>query len=444
MTKNSSSVLSRRGFIKRAALAGAGPLILPSWIFAAKTPPNSQIAVASIGLGIQGRGLMGNCLWRDQARVVAVCDVDTTRRNSAQQMVNDHYAEAKRKGTYKGCDAYNDFRQVVARKDIDAVIIATPDHWHAMTSIAAAKSGKDIYCEKPMSHSVLEGQAMVKAARRHGRVFQVGSMQRSMGEFRAACELVRNGVLGKIQSVEVCVGGPPVPCDLPAEKPEPGLDWNMWVGPSPYRPYNSILSPRGVYTTFFPDWRKYREYGSGQVGDWGAHHFDIVQWALGYDDSGPVEFLPVGDPNAVSGVRFRYANGVEVKHLPGNGITFYGSAGKIYVNRGEFKFWLGDQLLTSDVKESRQMTDDHLPANAVRLYQSGDHMGNWIACMKTRQLPICDVEIGHRTASICELVNATYRYRQRLLWNPARESFINGTGNSKWLGLEYRGSWRLS
>ncbi len=444
MTSNSFPALTRRGFLKRAALAGVAPLILPSAIRAAPTPPGSQITLGFIGLGIQGRGLLNGCLPRDEVRVVAVCDVDATRRASARQMVEDHYAKASSKGTYKGCAALGDFRELVARRDIDAVVIATPDHWHALTSIAAAKAGKDVYCEKPLSHTVREGRAMVKATRRHKRVFQVGSMQRSMAEFRAACELVRNGVIGNIKNAEVCVGGPPIPCDLPAETDEPGLDWNFWLGDAPMRPYNSILSPRGVYTTFFPDWRKYREYGSGQVGDWGAHHFDIVQWALGFDASGPVEFLPVADANAVSGVRFRYSTGVEVIHQPGNGVTFYGSAGKIYVNRGEFKFWLGDKLMTSDVKESGQMLEEHLPANAIRLYQSSNHLTDWFKSMHTRQPPICDVEIGHRTATICHLVNQTYQHQQRLCWNPAKETFVNGTGNPKWLGQEYRKPWHLS
>ncbi len=439
MTANSSSVpFSRRKFIKRAALAGAAPFILPSRIWSAPTSPNSQITVASIGVGIQGRGLLGGCLGRHELRVLAVCDVDSTRRNSAKQMVEDHY------GKGANCAAYNDFRELVARKDIDAVVIATPDHWHAMTSIAALKSGKDVYCEKPLSHTVHEGRAMVKAARQHRRVFQTGSMQRSMTEFRAACELVRNGVIGTISHAEVAIAGPPVWCDLPEERAEPGLDWNFWLGGAPYRPYNSILSPRGVYTTFFPDWRKYREYGSGGVGDWGAHHFDIVQWGLGYDASGPVEFLPAAEPDAQSGVRFRYASGAEVIHVPGNGITFYGSAGKIYVNRGQFKFWLGDKLMTDDVKESSQMLDDHLPPNPIRLYHSTDHMGDWIHCMRTRQKPICDVEIGHRTATICELVNTTYWHRQRLAWDPAREKFLDHAGDAKWLGQDYRKPWHLS
>jgi predicted dehydrogenase len=447
MTTNSASALTRRDFLKRATVAGIAPLLLPAALRAAPTSPGSQVALGFIGVGIQGRGLLGGCLNHHDVRVVAVCDVDTTRRNSAKEMVEKHYGDAMSKGTYKGCATFTDFRELVARADIDGVVIATPDHWHALTSIAALQAGKDVYCEKPLSHTVLEGRAMAKATRQHRRIFQVGSMQRSMSEFRNACELIRNGVIGTIKSVDVCVSGPPVPCDLPAEPEEPGLDWSFWLGGAPLRPYNSTLCPRGIYN-FFPAWRNYREYGSGGVGDWGAHHFDIAQWALGFDDSGPVEFLPAADAKAASGVRFRYANGVEVVHQPGNGITFYGSAGKIYVNRGEFKMWLGDKLLTEGgmpaSRESKQILDAHLPPNAVRLYHSDDHLTDWIKSMHTRQAPICDVEIGHRTATICELVNLTYRYHQKLSWDPAKETFVNGEGDPAWLGQEYRKPWHLA
>jgi predicted dehydrogenase len=438
---NSSSTLSRRDFLKRAAIVGVAPLVLPTVIRAAPASPNGQITLGFIGLGKQGRYLLDNCLHRNEVRVVAVCDVDTTRRNAARQMVEDRYADALGKGAYKGCATFTDFRELVVRKEIDAVVIATPDHWHAFTSIAATQAGKDIYCEKPVSHTIQEGRAMVKATRWHKRIFQVGSMQRSMSEFRAACELVRNGVIGAIKTVDVGVGvlGPPQPCDLPAE---PGLDWDFWLGGAPLHPYNSMLSPHGIYD-FFPHWRKYREYGSGGVGDWGAHHFDIVQWALGFDTSGPVEFIPAADPDAQIGARFRYATGVEVCHQSGNGITFYGSNGKIYVTRKAFKLWIGDQLLTDDVKESGQMLEEHLPANAIRLYNSSNHLADWFASMHTRRPPICDVEIGHRTATICQLVNLTYWHHQRLLWDPAKERFVGGTGNWRWLGQEHRKPWRL-
>ena len=219
---------------------------------------------------------------------------------------------------------YNDFREIIERDDINAVCIATPDHWHTIPVIAALETGKDVYCEKPLTHNIHEAIAIMNAVEAHKRVLQTGSMQRSMKEFRVACELVRNGVIGTIERVECSFGPPGVPCDLPEEEMEPGLDWNMWVGPAPMRPYNSILSPRGIHD-HFPDWRNYREFGGGMVCDWGAHHLDIAQWGLGMDESGPVEVHPPDEPAATEGAVLVYADGVRVLHKGGFGAHFYGS-----------------------------------------------------------------------------------------------------------------------
>ncbi|HUC83771.1 MAG TPA: Gfo/Idh/MocA family oxidoreductase [Candidatus Acidoferrales bacterium] len=435
--------LTRRSFIKIAGLAGAAPMFLRSGLWAADTAPSKQFALGFIGVGKQGDGLLHACLPRNDVRVLAVCDVDTTRRDLAKNAVEKHYADEVKSGAYKGCDTYGDFRELLARPDIDAVVIATPDHWHALVSIAAAKAGKDIYCEKPMAHTVREGRAMVEAVRKHHRIFQTGSMQRSMAEFRAACELVRNGVLGTVARVDASVSGPPKFCDLPAEPDEPGLDWNLWLGPAPQRPYNSILSPRGMPKDF-PAWRNYREYAGGGVCDWGAHHFDIVQWAFGYDDSGPVEFYAADKPDAQSGVRWRYPNGAEVTHQPGNGIVFYGDKGKLHVNRGQFQLWLGDQLKAEVMDDYSPLLKELLPANAVRLYHSTNQLSDWIKCMETRKLPICDVEIGQRSATVCNLVNAVYFGGQGFKWNPQAEKFAEGTGAPHWLTREYRMPWRLA
>jgi predicted dehydrogenase len=432
---------TRRNFLKTAIVAGTAPLVLRSSLFAADAAPSKQITLGFIGIGAQGYGLLGNCLGRNDFRVLAVCDVDTTRRNLGKKSVEERYAKDTKSGEYKGCETYEDFREMLARKDIDAVVIATPDHWHAGTSIAAAKAGKDIYCEKPMAHTVLEGRAMVNAVRANQRIFQTGSMQRSSGEFRAACELVRNSVLGKVARVEARVSGPPKPCDLPAETDEPGLNWDMWLGPAPLRPYNSVLSPRGK-CDHFPDWRNYREYGSGGVGDWGAHHFDIVQWALGYDEGGPVEFFLPEKADANFGVRWRYDNGTEVTHLDGNGITFYGDKGKLYVNRGKFELTLDGKLKAETMDSYAALLKELLPTDAVRLYHSNDQISDWLKCMKSRKLPICDVEIGQRTATICNLVNQVYFNRKGCKWDPKTEQFTDGTGDASWLTREYRAPWK--
>lgn len=434
---------SRRSFLKQTAIAGVAPLLLPSRIWAADAGPNSQITLGFIGMGTQNRGLLGGFLRHNGVRVLAVCDVDTDRRENAKGIADKFYAQSAGNDSAKSCAMHGDFRELVARQDLDGIVIATPDHWHALTAIAAARAGKDIYCEKPMSHTIREGRAMVNAVRKNNRVFQVGSMQRSSHEFRAACELVRNECIGKVMRVDVAVGGPPVPCDLPAEPDQPGLDWSFWLGAAPMRPYNSVLSPRGVHK-HFPEWRHYREYGGGGVCDWGAHHLDIAHWALGFDNTGPVEIVPPKDPNAQSGVRLLYANGVEITHRSGNGVTFYGDKGKIYVNRGKFELWLGDEQKAKEVGECKQMLQDLLPANAVRLYNSYDHLGDWLRSMHTRKPPICDVEIGQRSATACNLINLAYFHGKILRWDPATEQFTGGTGDPQWLTREYRAPWKLA
>jgi predicted dehydrogenase len=440
--RKSPNSLSRRNFLQRLAVAGAAPLILPSSVWAAATPPNSQITLGFIGMGTQNRYLLSSFIRQPGTRAVAVCDVDKTRCEDAKKNTEAYYAQTKSVANYKGCDTYTDFRELIARKDIDGVVIATPDHWHALATIAAAKAGKDIYCEKPMSHTVLEGRAMVNAVRKNKRILQVGSMQRSSREFRAAAELVRNGAIGKVSRVDVAVGGPPRPCNLPEEQMEPGLDWDLWLGPAPKRPYNSTLSPRGVHK-HFPAWRDYAEYGGGGVCDWGAHHFDIGHWALDYDRTGPYEIVAPEKKDAHHGAILKYANGVEMRHVDGNGITFFGDKGKLHVNRGKFEFWLGQEQKAADVGDCREMLATYLPKDAVRVYSSDNHLGDWLKCMRSRQDPICNVETGHRTATVCNLLNAVYFYHATIQWDPVKETFKAGTGDPKWLTREYRSPWKL-
>ena len=439
---------SRRSFLATTSTAViAAPFLLPSRIWGAETKPNSRLNLGFIGMGKQAGGLMGGFLGKKETQTVGVCDVDTTRRNHAKKMAEDFYAKRSDAGSYKGCDAYNDFRELLARKDIDAVVIATPDHWHAFISIAAAQAGKDIYCEKPLCESIHEARAMVNAVRKNKRVFQTGSMQRSAREFRVACELVRNGRIGKIERVEVMVGGPGIPCDLPVETAEPGLDWDMWLGPAPQRGYHSELSPRGVHN-HFPNWRRYREYGGGMVTDWGAHHFDIAQWGLGMDDSGPVEILPAANAKATHGVRLKYASGVEVTHKDGNGVWFYGTEGRIFVNRGKFELWRGEQRHSPAEAKLKEALDgaekEFLTEAKVRLYQSTDHKADFLTSIQTRKAPICDVEVGARTVSVCHLVNLAYYHGQPLKWNPTQEQFTGGTGKAEWLNVPHRGPWQVS
>ncbi len=421
---------TRRSFLQTtSALAASAPFLLPSRVWSAEKGPNERIVMGFIGIGTQGRGLMNGFLRSKETQVVAVCDVDATRRASAKKTVEDYYAE-QRNQDYKGCAEYKDFHELIARKDIDAVCIATPDHWHAIPVVAACDAGKDIYCEKPLSLTIYEARTMAKAVRRNNRVFQTGSMQRSSKEFLKACELVRNGRIGKVKQVIVDVGGPSKWCDLPEEEMEPGLNWDFWLGPAAKRPYNSVLSPRGVHK-HFPNWRNYREYSGGGMTDWGAHHFDIAQWGLGMDESGPVEVIPPEDPKAGKGVKFIYANGVEVIHGDSGGVLFVGTEGKVFVNRGKF---------TADPET---IANDPIPDNGIHLYKSTNHLQDFLSCIRTRKRPICDIEVGCRSVTVCHLGNLAYWNHRRLKWDPAKEQFVGDAEANTWLNPPKREPWKV-
>jgi predicted dehydrogenase len=449
-------IQTRRNFIK-SSLLGAGafalPQLLPGHVWAAETKPNSRVTVGFIGMGKQSQGLLSAFLGQ-ATQVVAVCDVDTTRRDAAKKRVDDHYRDKSGANTASGsCAAYNDFRELLARKDIDAVCIATPDHWHAIITIAALQAGKDVYCEKPLTHNIHEAVAVMQAVKKHRRVLQTGSMQRSMNEFRVACELVRNGVIGKIERVECSFGVPPVPCDLPEETLEPGLDWDLWLGPAPKRPYNAILSPRGIPKNF-PRWRNYYEYGGGMVTDWGAHHLDIAQWGLGMDESGPVQVLPPPKPEDTNGATLVYASGITVKHVNGFGVDFFGSNGRVRVNRGKFIFERDGKVIASyRGKEDEEETnlkeqvakaqEEFLKDAKVKLYLSRNHVADFLDAVKSRKRPITHEEIGGRSVICCHLMNIAYLHHATLDWNPQQFGFTQGTGNPQWLTREYRGPWKV-
>jgi predicted dehydrogenase len=416
------------------ATAAAAPFLLPSRIWAADAAakPNERLTMGFIGVGTQGRHLLNSFLPHANVQVVAVSDVDTTRRDHHKKTAEDFYA-AKNDQQFKGCAAYADFRELLQRKDIDTVVIATPDHWHAYPVVMAANAGKDIYCEKPLSLTIHEARAMVNAVRRNKRVFQTGSMQRSSSEFHKACTLVRNGVIGKVHEIYVSVGGPSKFCDLPEEPMEPGLNWDLWLGPAPVRPYNSVLSPRGVHK-HFPNWRSYREYSGGGMTDWGAHHFDIAQWGLGMDESGPVEIIPP-DGKEVRRLTYRYANGVVMHHggLTGYpfGVVFVGEQGKVCVDRGKFK------------TEPEELGKQDLAALPVKLYKSNNHYKDFVDAVRSRQRPICDVEVGCRSVTVCHLGNLAYWHNRRLKWDPAKERFVGDQEANKWLDCEKRSGWKV-
>ena len=440
---------SRRSFLKQTATSAvAVPFILSPAVWAAKTPPSSRVGMGFIGMGKQSRGLLGAFLGQ-QTQVLAVCDVDTTRRADAQKRVNAHYGS--KPPAPGGCAAYSDFRKIISRKDIDAVCIATPDHWHAPIILAALRAGKDVYCEKPLTHNIHEAVEVIRAVDANKCVLQTGSMQRSMKEFRVACELVLNGAIGRLQRVECSFGDPGRPCDLGEERMEPGLDWNMWVGPAPMRPYNSTLSPRGLHN-HFPHWRNYREFGGGMVTDWGAHHLDIAQWGMGMDGSGPVEILPPARRGDKRGAKLVYANGVTVEHKNGFGVDFFGTEGEVQVNRGRLAFKRGDKMIASNVGENQRASRtkmlqtverEYLRNAKIKLYVSQNHVGDFMSCIRSRKKPITSEQVGGRSAICCHLMNQAYYHGQKITWDPARFAFTGGTGDAKWLTRDYRNPWRV-
>jgi len=429
---NTSSRIPRRRFLSALAAGMAAPLLLDPAIRAADRQghgPNGRINLGFIGVGMMGRGHLEGFLRERGVQVVAVCEVHQVRRLDAVERVHRAYAEGRRSGSYRGCAAFTDFRELLGRQDIDAVVIATPDHWHALPAILAARARKDVYCEKPLSLTIAESRAMVRAARAHDIVFQTGSQQRTEfeGKFRKAVEYVRSGRIGRVRTVRVGVGAPPRPCDLPALPTPAGVDWEMWNGPSPARGYSSVLCPAGIHH-HFPAWRDYREYANGGLADFGAHHFDIAQWALNMDHSGPTEIHPPQRGN--SGLRFVYASGVEMFHGGRSGCTFEGTEGTIYVDRGVLESTPASILL-----QPLGGRDFHLPV------VGNSHHQNWLDCIRSRQRPVADVEIGARTAQVCQLANIGYQLRRSLRWDPEREEFIRDDEANRLRGRENRAPW---
>ena len=427
---------SRRTFL---AATAAAPLVFSR---ASGVSANDRLAVGFIGVGTMGRGHLGGFLSRGEVEVVAVCDVVKERLDNAKATVEKKYADRIKSGGFKGPAAYTDFRELLAHKGLDAVVIATPDHWHAMPCILAARAGKHIYCEKPLTHNVAEGRQIVEEVKKAKVVFQTGSQQRSEfgGHFRKAVEYIWNGRIGKLKTIRIGVGGPAKPCDLKGEPKPEGTDWDAWLGPAPEREYSPVLCPAGVHK-HFPAWRNYREYAGGGLADMGAHHFDIAQWAMNTDGSGPIEVIPPEDPKAIQGLRFVYADGVEMIHdrfakdKDGKEIksdcVFEGTEGMILVSRGGISS-LPDTILKEPLGEKDK-----------KVYPSNHHHVNWLDCIRTGKDTICTAETGHRSATICHLGNIGYRLGRKLKWDPAKEVFVGDEKANKELSREPRAKWKL-
>lgn len=417
--------ITRRTFLERAALTGAGlaiPAIVPASALgrAGRMPPSERITLGFIGVGGMGGGHLGGFAGNNQVQVLAVCDVYEPHRMNARNRIGGD------------CAAYNDFRELLDRCDIDAVVISTPDHWHTLISIMAAQAGKDIYCEKPLTLTIGEGRPLVNAVRRYGRVFQVGSQQRSEWNFRYACELVRSGKIGRVHTVRTGFGRGPQGGDPRITNPPSGLDWDLYLGPAPKVPFQR--------DRFGFNFRWFSDYSGGMLTDWGAHHNDIAQWGLGYDHSGPVEVEGTGtfptegayDTAVTWDITFTYANGVKVICNPRqHGARFEGTDGWVHVDRGFL------QASSPDLLQIR------LGPNDVHLYESPGHHQDWLNCIRTRQKPICDVEIGVRSVSVCHLANICLRVGRKLRWDPTKERFVGDEEANRLLHRPYRAPWHL-
>jgi myo-inositol 2-dehydrogenase/D-chiro-inositol 1-dehydrogenase len=436
--------LSRRDFLRAATAAGAGlvfPLVVPSSVFGAEAP-SERIAVGCIGVGRMGSGDMREALGFKPVQVVAVCDLDAHRVKNAQAVVESHYAGQNAAGTYKGCAGYGDFRELVARGDLDAVQIATPDHWHTLPALAAARAGKDIFLQKPLTLTIQEGRVLSDTVRRHGRVFQVGSQQRSDTRFRQACELVRNGRIGKLQQVLIGFGTDPGCAPQPTMPVPEWLDYDRWLGPAPWAEYTEQrVHPQKGYDR--PGWLRISDYGAGMVTGWGSHHFDIAQWAMGTELTGPVEvqgeaeFPKDGlwDVHGPFRIEYTYANGVKViatdeqKNRPG--LVFQGTDGWVYVTRGRID------------AEPKSLLQETIRPGETKLYVSNNHKGNFYECVKSRAPTIAPVEVGHRSCTICLLGDIAMRLGRKLQWDPAREQFVNDIQANRMLGRTMRAPWHL-
>lgn len=423
-----SNNISRKQFIGSSLMAAAGLSIVPSSVLGMRNvAPSDKISLGFIGTGRLSPYLASSFLELENVDIVAAADVYKAKVEAFEDHVADHYKEKTGKNYWAGFRTYHNYEDMLMRDDIDAIVVATPDHWHAKASIDAANAGKHIYCEKPLTHTVAEGRKLVNAVEENDIIFQTGSMQRSWESFRHACELVRNGYLGEIKKVIVSLQDPAIPYNLEQEPMPDGLDWDRWIGPAPMSVFNSILAPP-VEDTSWPRWRDYKEFGGGNLCDWGAHMFDIAQWALGMDDTGPVELIAPKTPVPKRGLKMVYANGIEMYHYEfgrGFGCEFHGTEGTMQISR-EFLETNPPSIATVQMSGSDE-----------RLYHSDNHYANWIDGIREHKETICPAEVGHRSATVCNIANIAYWVNRDLKWDPVAERFDDDEANG-YLDKEYR------
>ena len=445
MANERRSRRSRREFIGTGSkvlvtstIAAGFPSIVPASVFGAAAPSN-RINIGAIGTGRISRAHDLPGIWKHPAaRIVAVCDLDSNRVKDAIALVNGHYTKTTGK-PYDGVTGYGQYRELLANKDIDAVVISTPDHWHALIAVDAVQAGKDVYLQKPASLTISEGRLLSNAVHRSGRIFQIGSQQRSSPQFRYAAELVRNGRIGQLKTVYVGLPGDPAGKDEPVMPVPPNLNYDVWLGSTPVVPYteNRVHPQRGYGR---PGWLRCEQFGAGMITGWGAHHIDSAHWGMDTEHTGPIEISGTAEFPAdglwdVHGP-FRteaiYANGVRMiisGEFP-NGIRFEGTEGWIFVSRGNEAVTASDPIARLKDSQALAASDPKIITSVIgpdeiHLYESKDHHGNWLDCVKTRKQPIAPVEVAHRACSACLLHHIAMKTKRKLFWDPERERFKN-------------------
>ena len=451
--------MKRREFIKSAVATTAGivsfPAIVPSLVFG-KPSPNNKINIAQIGFGrIAQSHDLPETIKHDMCRVVAVADVDIKRAKDGKKWIEQYYAKKASKKKYVDVKVYQDYRQMLADKSIDAVIISTPDHWHAQPAIEAALAGKDIYLQKPATLTIAEGRLMSDIVHRNGRIFQMGTQQRSMKpwpQYRDVCELVRNGRIGEVKRIEVGLGADPAGKEE-TEMPVPAnLNYDMWLGSTPLVYYTEKrVHPQNDYSR--PGWLRCEQFGAGMITGWGAHHIDIAHWGMGTEFTGPVEIegeaeFPKSGLWNVHGkfkVHAKYANGVtmDISSSFPNGVRFEGTDGWIFVTRGKARVTASDPVFENIKNKSIDASDPKIlqfepGPNEIHLYKSPEQHLNWLQCIRTRKQPVAPAEIGHRSCSACLLSHIAMKLPGKLYWDPKKERFINNDRANKMVSRPQR------
>jgi predicted dehydrogenase len=438
MSRRRAITVAARGTFASSVLAVGFPSIVPASVFRAAAPSN-RINVGAIGTGRISRSHDMPGVWKhDHARIVAVCDLDRRRLEDAKVLVNAYYSKKSGK-PYDGVTGYLDYKELLANKDVDAVLISTPDHWHALPAITAVEAGKDVYLQKPTSLTIAEGRALSDAVHRTGRIFQIGSQQRSAFQWRFAAELVRNGRIGPLKTVLVGLPGDPSGDEEP-EMPVPkNLNYEMWLGSTPYVYYTEKrVHPQEGYDR--PGWLRCEQFGAGMITGWGAHHLDCAHWAMDTEHTGPVEISGTAEfpkkglwdvhgPFKTEGV---YANGVRMVvsgEFP-NGIRFEGTEGWIFVSRGNESVTPSDPVEKLKNAQALAASDPRILSSVIgpdeiHLYESTDHHGNWLECVRSRRQPIAPVEVAHRSCSACLLHHIAMKTKRKLFWDPLKERFKN-------------------